>query len=182
MLSTEVNTTEEPGAGKLHAGICEGCVRKLARLPRFPFETMLPCKDNSEEQRKLIDALEGLGPDEKNYLKDRIGQVGELISWAETIACLALLYALYVLYDPENLGKWMIIVVLLCFLFCVFSGFLSTAQMTLNPIREIDFESQEKRSFIKTLIKTLIQPRTWFINALSLSLLLLVELVRRKMG
>jgi hypothetical protein len=29
------STTEEPGAGKPHAGICAGCVRQLTALPRW---------------------------------------------------------------------------------------------------------------------------------------------------
>jgi hypothetical protein len=33
LTSAEANSSEEPGAEKLHAGICEGAVGKLAVLP-----------------------------------------------------------------------------------------------------------------------------------------------------
>ncbi len=33
----EASLSEEPGAGKLHAGICAGGVRQLAGLPRWRF-------------------------------------------------------------------------------------------------------------------------------------------------
>ena len=34
---SEASLSEEPGAGKLHAGICAGGVRQLAGLPRWRF-------------------------------------------------------------------------------------------------------------------------------------------------